>query len=244
MYDSSWEKASRSSHPNLWSPPLVTPMSRGAMSEPESALQPHFPPPGQAADPRQQRLPSVDEILFKIRHQETFRVPAPHETHLVPAQFPPQMPQVFHTHEQQPHIEPWQHAMAHTNEYHFDPRMGYDPRGPPAHDLPHFLPPPPMQLPPPPKPPGTAKKRGRKKKQDTICSHCQLTQTPEWRRGPDGLRTLCNACGLFYLKLTKKFGFDDANMIFAHKKRHGEVQDRIVPTTQQKNRYLDEARQQ
>ena len=28
------------------------------------------------------------------------------------------------------------------------------------------------------------------------CHSCNRTQTPEWRRGPDGERTLCNACGL------------------------------------------------
>ncbi|KAF9510209.1 hypothetical protein BS47DRAFT_1300438, partial [Hydnum rufescens UP504] len=28
------------------------------------------------------------------------------------------------------------------------------------------------------------------------CSSCGSRDTPEWRRGPDGPRTLCNACGL------------------------------------------------
>ena len=28
------------------------------------------------------------------------------------------------------------------------------------------------------------------------CHSCNRAQTPEWRRGPDGERTLCNACGL------------------------------------------------
>lgn len=28
------------------------------------------------------------------------------------------------------------------------------------------------------------------------CHSCGTTETPEWRRGPDGARTLCNACGL------------------------------------------------
>lgn len=28
------------------------------------------------------------------------------------------------------------------------------------------------------------------------CHSCHTTETPEWRRGPDGARTLCNACGL------------------------------------------------
>jgi GATA zinc finger len=28
------------------------------------------------------------------------------------------------------------------------------------------------------------------------CHSCNIRETPEWRRGPDGARTLCNACGL------------------------------------------------
>jgi hypothetical protein len=33
-----------------------------------------------------------------------------------------------------------------------------------------------------------------------ICS----TETPEWRKGPMGPRTLCNACGLIWAKLARK----------------------------------------
>ncbi|KMT00345.1 hypothetical protein BVRB_9g216560 [Beta vulgaris subsp. vulgaris] len=28
------------------------------------------------------------------------------------------------------------------------------------------------------------------------CSHCQVTKTPQWRAGPSGPKTLCNACGV------------------------------------------------
>lgn len=30
------------------------------------------------------------------------------------------------------------------------------------------------------------------------CTHCQVTKTPQWREGPMGPRTLCNACGVRY----------------------------------------------
>eukprot|EP00122_Pirum_gemmata_P002087 Pgem_evm1s1889 len=36
------------------------------------------------------------------------------------------------------------------------------------------------------------------------CSDCQNTDTPQWRRGPDGSVSLCNACGLKYMKQKKK----------------------------------------
>ena len=34
------------------------------------------------------------------------------------------------------------------------------------------------------------------------CHSCNRAETPEWRRGPDGARTLCNACGLRMLSPT------------------------------------------
>lgn len=47
-----------------------------------------------------------------------------------------------------------------------------------------------------------SKKRGRKKKKKKIerrereCSHCGVEKTPQWRAGPAGAKTLCNACGV------------------------------------------------
>ncbi|WVF65770.1 hypothetical protein IAT40_000504 [Kwoniella sp. CBS 6097] len=42
------------------------------------------------------------------------------------------------------------------------------------------------------------------KKTTTKCLGCGATETPEWRRGPMGPRTLCNACGLVHMKLQRK----------------------------------------
>ncbi|KAL2527846.1 GATA transcription factor 25-like [Forsythia ovata] len=51
------------------------------------------------------------------------------------------------------------------------------------------------------------------KEQDTLCTHCGTSSkaTPMMRRGPAGPRTLCNACGLFWVNkgtmrdLSKRF---------------------------------------
>ncbi|KAK1411959.1 hypothetical protein QVD17_32847 [Tagetes erecta] len=50
----------------------------------------------------------------------------------------------------------------------------------------------------------TVKKKRRKLRQhDDVnevkkCSHCEITKTPQWREGPMGPKTLCNACGVRY----------------------------------------------
>lgn len=48
-----------------------------------------------------------------------------------------------------------------------------------------------------------AKKRGRESQAESgaslrRCSHCQVQKTPQWRTGPLGPKTLCNACGVRY----------------------------------------------
>jgi hypothetical protein len=37
-----------------------------------------------------------------------------------------------------------------------------------------------------------------------MCKECGTTDTPSWRRGADGARTLCNACGLKFLRDFRK----------------------------------------
>ncbi|KAI9027514.1 hypothetical protein CLU79DRAFT_739495 [Phycomyces nitens] len=37
-----------------------------------------------------------------------------------------------------------------------------------------------------------------------ICLDCSTTNSPEWRKGPRGPKTLCNACGLRWAKANKK----------------------------------------
>jgi hypothetical protein len=37
-----------------------------------------------------------------------------------------------------------------------------------------------------------------------FCKACGITTTPQWRRGPDGERSLCNACGLHFYKIVQR----------------------------------------
>ncbi|KAG0219319.1 hypothetical protein BGX33_003594 [Mortierella sp. NVP41] len=48
------------------------------------------------------------------------------------------------------------------------------------------------------------RKRAKRTHPPGRCLSCDSSDTPEWRRGPDGARTLCNACGLHYAKLLKR----------------------------------------
>ncbi|ROV86883.1 hypothetical protein VMCG_10911 [Cytospora schulzeri] len=58
---------------------------------------------------------------------------------------------------------------------------------------------------------GVKKRRGRAAPPGR-CHSCNRIDTPEWRRGPDGARTLCNACGLHYAKLERKKQIDAKNV--------------------------------
>ncbi|KAF8836957.1 hypothetical protein BDN67DRAFT_973544 [Paxillus ammoniavirescens] len=59
--------------------------------------------------------------------------------------------------------------------------------------------------------PASKRQKGDEHAQDgQTCLGCGATSTPEWRRGPLGPRTLCNACGLVYAKLLKKRTRGDA----------------------------------
>ncbi|KAG8752543.1 blue light receptor, partial [Ceratobasidium sp. 428] len=67
----------------------------------------------------------------------------------------------------------------------------------PRHDAPPYLQPETQ--------PDRPKKRSRQTRplpssEPRICTTCSRTDSPEWRRGPYGPKTLCNACGLKWAK--------------------------------------------
>ncbi|KAI7906480.1 uncharacterized protein BX663DRAFT_496619 [Cokeromyces recurvatus] len=51
---------------------------------------------------------------------------------------------------------------------------------------------------------GNWKRRKSKYQFEYICTDCGTTASPEWRKGPCGPKTLCNACGLRWSKKNKK----------------------------------------
>lgn len=79
----------------------------------------------------------------------------------------------------------------------------------------------------------TSSSKGRGRKPKTHCHQCGLTSTPEWRRGPTGSRSLCNACGIYYMKLLRRFTEDQANSIFVFKKNTNTISERIIPSFDQ-----------
>jgi len=54
--------------------------------------------------------------------------------------------------------------------------------------------------------PKTRKKKAKAAPSSDIqyCRQCNTSQSRQWRRGPDGYKSLCNACGLHFAKLVKK----------------------------------------
>ena len=52
-------------------------------------------------------------------------------------------------------------------------------------------------------------KKKQKVADEYVCADCGTLDSPEWRKGPKGPKTLCNACGLRWAKKEKKRSGDD-----------------------------------
>jgi len=52
----------------------------------------------------------------------------------------------------------------------------------------------------------STRRRGRipLNKTNLVCQKCGTSDTPEWRKGPEGPNSLCNACGLQFAKRVKR----------------------------------------
>eukprot|EP00026_Physarum_polycephalum_P009110 Phypoly_transcript_09221.p1 GENE.Phypoly_transcript_09221~~Phypoly_transcript_09221.p1 ORF type:complete len:422 (+),score=64.54 Phypoly_transcript_09221:86-1267(+) len=64
------------------------------------------------------------------------------------------------------------------------------------------------------------RKRGRPplEKDSRLCTNCGTAETPEWRKGPLGPHTLCNACGLQWMKAQKRENENRSKVEEARKK--------------------------
>jgi len=60
-----------------------------------------------------------------------------------------------------------------------------------------------------------SRRKKLKKAPQYVCITCGRTDSPEWRKGPQGPKTLCNACGLRWAKKSRKLegGSDTSKMI-------------------------------
>ncbi|WFD30633.1 hypothetical protein MSPP1_001654 [Malassezia sp. CBS 17886] len=78
--------------------------------------------------------------------------------------------------------------------------------------------------------PGRHSKGGSRAKSTSnhICQGCQATTTPEWRKGPTGPRTLCNACGLLYAKMCRKREQDAVASAVAHSEDPAEARRKLA----------------
>ena len=82
-----------------------------------------------------------------------------------------------------------------------------------------------------------ATSKAHKTKERRVCVNCKSTETPFWRKGKDGVGSLCNACGLYLAK-------NDAHrppLLLKRSSSASEINgsDRTAETTQ---RIMDEGR--
>ncbi|UZJ56141.1 hypothetical protein CBS101457_005461 [Exobasidium rhododendri] len=67
------------------------------------------------------------------------------------------------------------------------------------------------------------------------CHSCGALDTPEWRRGPEGVRTLCNACGLHYSKMVRKRKLKEIENVDDRKVLIGELRESVLASPPFKN---------
>ncbi|KAK4950851.1 white collar 2 type of transcription factor [Elasticomyces elasticus] len=74
-------------------------------------------------------------------------------------------------------------------------------------------------------------KKKQKVAEEYVCADCGTLDSPEWRKGPRGPKTLCNACGLRWAKKEKKRGGpDDGKMDISPVGMHGMGQADLAMT--------------
>jgi hypothetical protein len=78
------------------------------------------------------------------------------------------------------------------------------------------------------------KRKPRVKLTGRVCTHCGVVKTSEWRMGPEGRGTLCNACGLRY---RKKLKAESQRQQAAAGQGQGQLQASKIPLSMLLNSY-------
>lgn len=185
--------------------PLIRYQSNYVHNQPLPALSPaapkaSSPPASTTTQPAQTAAPATTETPAQAPAAPAVPAPAPAMAPILPQQQPYGYMAPHH-----PHPQP-EGFPVYGQPIYYQP-VYYHPGAPHPHQLP--LPPslaqPAGLLSPAPAPPQYAVPEIINRSTNK-CHRCGTTETPEWRRGPNGVRTLCNACGLFHAKLVKRKG--------------------------------------
>jgi PAS domain-containing protein len=78
------------------------------------------------------------------------------------------------------------------------------------------------------------KKKPKQEEEDYVCTDCGRVDSPEWRKGPLGPKTLCNACGLRWAKKIKRSGGDPNAIAMAARPAKGQIKAQAAAARAQK----------
>ncbi|GAB2252330.1 hypothetical protein Droror1_Dr00005177 [Drosera rotundifolia] len=73
------------------------------------------------------------------------------------------------------------------------------------------------------------------------CSHCGVHKTPQWREGPGGSRTLCNACGVRFKKGRLLPEYRPANSPTFSSKLHSNRHQKVMEMRRMKDEMMTKA---
>jgi hypothetical protein len=88
------------------------------------------------------------------------------------------------------------------------------------------------------------KKYKHKARADKQCVHCGSSETPQWREGPEGRGTLCNACGVRHRQKRLLPEYRPQASPAFDKENHASLHSEVLALRQQKPQPMDDSQQQ